>query len=325
MQALRIIFAGTPDFAVPALAALIEAGHHIVLVLTQPDRPSGRGMKLKASPVKALALQHQIEVFQPETLKDIDAQKRIEAAQADVMIVAAYGLIIPTNVLAMPRLGCYNIHASLLPRWRGAAPIQRALLAGDKETGVTIMEVVPKLDAGAMVSKGVLPITERDTAQTLHDNLARTGADLMVQAMHQLSTDSSLPSTPQDESLVTYAEKLQKAEANIDWTQSADLISRQVRAFNPFPVAQTTLLGETCRIWMAKAIPGFANAEPGIIIEVAQRLQVSCGDGILEIEELQMPGGKRIQAKDFILGRKSAGIQLLGQKIGLPLIEATVS
>ena len=173
MAPLKIIFAGTPDFAVPALAALIEAGHDVVLVLTQPDRPSGRGMKLKASPVKELALQHKIEVFQPETLKDVDAQLRIESVKADVMIVAAYGLIIPSNVLQMPRLGCYNIHASLLPRWRGAAPIHRSLLAGDAETGVTIMEVVPALDAGAMVSKGVLRIGERDTTQSLHDELAK--------------------------------------------------------------------------------------------------------------------------------------------------------
>lgn len=309
MQALRIIFAGTPDFAVPALASLIEAGHHIVLVLTQPDRPSGRGMRLKASPVKELALQHQIEVFQPETLKDVVAQKRIEETRADVMIVAAYGLIIPTNVLAMPRLGCYNIHASLLPRWRGAAPIQRALLAGDKETGVTIMEVVPKLDAGAMVSKAALPITQRDTAQTLHDGLARAGADLMVQAMRQLSIKGSLPSTPQDESLVTYAEKLQKSEANIDWMQSADLISRQVRAFNPFPVAQTTLLGETCRIWMASVKLG--SGSPGQVVLVQDTIDVACGEGILAIEELQMPGGKRLKVKEFLTGKRiDVGIQL---------------
>jgi len=301
MQALRIIFAGTPDFAVPALAALIEAGHQVVLVLTQPDRPSGRGMKLKESPVKALALQHQIEVFQPETLKDIAAQKRIEETQADVMVVAAYGLIVPTNVLAMPRLGCYNIHASLLPRWRGAAPIQRALLAGDKETGVTIMEVVPKLDAGAMVSKGVLPIAERDTAQTLHDGLARTGANLMVKAMGQLSVNGSLPSTPQDESLVTYAEKLQKTEASIDWNQSAAQISKQVRAFNPFPVAQANLNGEVCRIWMATNKAGSGHA--GQIIATQETIDVACGEGVLAIEELQLPGGKRLKAKDFLAGK----------------------
>ena len=314
MKSLRIIFAGTPDFAAPALAALIAAGHYIVLVLTQPDRPSGRGMKLKASPVKELALQHQIEVFQPETLKDVAAQKRIDEVKSDVMIVAAYGLIIPTNVLAMPRLGCYNIHASLLPRWRGAAPIQRSLLAGDKETGVTIMEVVPALDAGAMVSKGVLPITAQDTAQTLHDGLAKIGADLMVEAMHQLATNGNLASTPQDEALVTYAAKLQKSEANIDWTQSADLISRQVRAFNPFPVAQTTLAGEVFRIWMASAILGKAYA--GVIVEASSELHVGCGDGILNIEEVQMPGGKRLKTRDFLAGRKSAGVQLLGQILG---------
>jgi methionyl-tRNA formyltransferase len=301
MQSLRIIFAGTPDFAVPALAALIDAGHQVVLVLTQPDRPSGRGMKLKASPVKELAVQHQLEVFQPETLKDIAAQNRIQEVQADVMIVAAYGLIIPTNVLAMPRLGCYNIHASLLPRWRGAAPIQRSLLAGDQETGVTIMEVVPKLDAGAMVSKGVIPIGERDTAQTLHDGLANIGANLMLEAMNKLALDGHLPSIPQDESLVTYAEKLQKSEAAIDWNQSAAQISNQVRAFNPFPVAQAILNGEICRIWMATAKPGVGVA--GQVVSAQEAIDVACGEGVLSIEELQLPGGKRLKARDFLAGK----------------------
>jgi methionyl-tRNA formyltransferase len=302
MQGLRIIFAGTPDFAVPALAALIEAGHKIVLVLTQPDRPSGRGMKLKASPVKELALQHGIEVFQPETLKDASAQSRIEEASADVMIVAAYGLIIPTNVLNMPRLGCYNIHASLLPRWRGAAPIQRSLLAGDKETGVTIMEVVPALDAGAMISKGIVKITELDTAQTLHDALAKTGAELMVQAMEKLSKNSALDSTPQDESLVTYAEKLQKSEATIDWNKSADAISKQVRAFNPFPVATAILNGEICRIWMATKKPGKGRA--GEVMATNETIDVACGEDILCIHELQLPGGKRLKAREFLTGRQ---------------------
>ena len=302
MRPLNIIFAGTPDFAVPALAALIEAGHHVTLVLTQPDRPSGRGMKLKASPVKELALQHEIEVFQPESLKDSGAQARIEAAKADVMIVAAYGLIIPTNVLHMPRLGCYNIHASLLPRWRGAAPIHRSLLAGDAETGVTIMEVVPALDAGAMVSKGVLPIGDRDTTQSLHDQLAKIGADLMVDAMKQLAETGRLPATSQDEALVTYAAKLQKSEASIDWSQSADLISRQVRAFNPFPVAHATLKGEVCRIWMATASEESSNGVPGTIVEIGLGIQVACGKGVLTIEELQFPGGKRLNAKDFLTG-----------------------
>lgn len=302
MQGLRIIFAGTPDFAAPALAALIEAGHKIVLVLTQPDRPSGRGMKLKASPVKELALQHGIEVFQPETLKDASAQSRIEEAKADVMIVAAYGLIIPTNVLNMPRLGCYNIHASLLPRWRGAAPIQRSLLAGDKETGVTIMEVVPALDAGAMISKGIVRITELDTAQTLHDALAKTGAELMVQAMEKLSKNGALDSTPQDESLVTYAEKLQKSEATIDWNKSADAISKQVRAFNPFPVATAILNGEVCRIWMATKKPGKGRA--GEVMATNETIDVACGEDVLCIHELQLPGGKRLKAREFLTGRQ---------------------
>lgn len=302
MQALRIIFAGTPDFAAPALAALIEAGHKIVLVLTQPDRPSGRGMKLKASPVKELALQHGIEVFQPETLKDASVQLRIEEAKADVMIVAAYGLIIPTNVLNMPRLGCYNIHASLLPRWRGAAPIQRSLLAGDKETGVTIMEVVPALDAGAMISKGIVTITELDTAQTLHDALAKTGAELMVQAMEKLSKNGALDSTPQDESLVTYAEKLQKSEATIDWNKSADAISKQVRAFNPFPVATAILNGEVCRIWMATKKPGKGRA--GEVMATNETIDVACGEDVLCIHELQLPGGKRLKAREFLTGRQ---------------------
>jgi methionyl-tRNA formyltransferase len=302
MVPLKIIFAGTPDFAVPTLAALIDAGHDVVLVLTQPDRPSGRGMKLKASPVKELALQHQIEVFQPETLKDLDVQSHIEAVNADVMIVAAYGLIIPTNVLEMPRFGCYNIHASLLPRWRGAAPIHRSLLAGDDETGVTIMEVVPALDAGAMVSKGVLAIGERDTTQSLHNELAKMGAHLMVDAMKQLADTGTLPATPQDESLVTYAAKLQKSEASIDWSQSADLISRQVRGFNPFPVAHAMLNGEVCRIWMATCSDDLVNEKPGVVLEAGTNIRVACGKGVLTIEELQLPGGKRLKAKDFVAG-----------------------
>lgn len=309
---MKIIFAGTPDFAVPALQALIDAGHQVSMVLTQPDRPSGRGMKLKPSPVKQLAVAHGIEVFQPETLRDAAVQARIAAENADVMIVAAYGLIIPTSVLEMPRYGCYNIHASLLPRWRGAAPIQRALLAGDSETGVTIMEVVPALDAGAMVSRGVLPITERDTAQTLHDGLADIGARLMVEAMRQLERDGKLPATPQDESLVTYAHKLDKAEAAIDWQRPADELSRQVRAFNPFPVAQTRLNGEVCRIWMATSLPG--GAEAGRIVDTADGIVVGCGEGLLRIEELQMPGGKRLAARDFLQGHALQAGQVFGQR-----------
>ena len=301
---MKIIYAGTPEFAVPALAAIISAGHDIKLVLTQPDRPSGRGMKLKQSPVKTLALQHGIEVFQPETLKDAEVQKRIINTQADVMLVAAYGLIIPTLLLQSPNLGCYNIHASLLPRWRGAAPIQRAILAGDKETGITIMEVVPALDAGAMVIKEALPISEQDTAQTLHDQLAEIGARLMIQVINTLERDGKVQATAQQESLVTYAHKLEKAEAAMDWTRSANEISRQIRAFNPFPVAQTLLHDETCRIWMAQALlaPAPVGTLPGTIIDTSAGIDVSCGNGVLRITELQMPGGKRMLAKDFLKG-----------------------
>jgi len=302
---LKIIFAGTPEFAVPALAALIEAGHQIVMVLTQPDRPAGRGMKLKASPVKVLAEQHHLNVFQPETLKDAAVQARIEEVNADVMIVAAYGLIIPTVVLHMPRFGCYNIHASLLPRWRGAAPIHRSLLAGDAETGVTIMEVVPALDAGAMVSRGVVPITDTDTTQTLHDALSAIGAELMVAAMVTLAEKGALPATPQDESLVTYAHKLEKSEAAIDWQKTAVEISRQVRAFNPFPVAQSLLKGQVCRIWMATANPDITHghkAKAGEIVGVHDGVLIVCGDGLLHVTELQAPGGKRLNAQAFVQG-----------------------
>ncbi|MDP1659130.1 MAG: methionyl-tRNA formyltransferase [Methylotenera sp.] len=297
---MKIIFAGTPDFAVPALAALIETGHQIVMVLTQPDRPAGRGMKLKASPVKVLAEQHHLNVCQPETLKDAAVQAQIEAVNADVMIVAAYGLIIPTVVLNMPRFGCYNIHASLLPRWRGAAPIHRSILAGDAETGVTIMEVVPALDAGAMVSRGVVSITDSDTTQTLHDALSNIGAELMVQAMATLEEQGTLPAAQQDEALVTYAHKLEKSEAAIDWHKSAIEVSRQVRAFNPFPVAQGTLKDAVCRIWMATAKAGKAKA--GEIVSVHDGVTVGCGEGLLHITELQAPGGKRLSAQAFVQG-----------------------
>lgn len=294
---MRVIFAGTPDFAVPALMALIEAGHEIGLVLTQPDRPAGRGMKLKASPVKELALKHGLDVFQPENLKSEEVQNRILAAQADVMIVAAYGLIIPTAVLNMPRRGCLNIHASLLPRWRGAAPIQRAMLANDAETGVTIMQVVPALDAGAMLKKAVVPITENDTAQTLHDALAEAGGHLMVQALSELD---ALVAEPQDEDLVTYATKLQKSEAPLDWAQDAAQLARQVRAFNSFPVAQATMRGESWRLWFARAVDG--QGQPGEIISLQRGIIVACGQGALCIETLQRPGGKQLNWKDFLAG-----------------------
>lgn len=301
---MKIIFAGTPEFAVPALAALIAAGHEIVLVLTQPDRPAGRGLKLKASPVKVLAEQHQLDIFQAVTLKDAAAHARIAAVNADVMIVAAYGLIIPTLILNMPHWGCYNIHASLLPRWRGAAPIHRALLAGDTETGVTIMQVVPALDAGAMVSHAVVPIRDTDTTQILHDALSVEGAKLMLAAMETLAVHGKLPATAQDEALVTYAHKLEKSESAIDWQKSAVEISRHVRAFNPYPVATALLRGEVCRIWMATSVAGTAPA--GEIAGIDDGLLVGCGEGLLRITELQAPGGKRLNAQVFTQGHALA-------------------
>lgn len=303
---MRIIYAGTPEFAVPALQGLIDAGHEIVMVLTQPDRPSGRGMQLKASPVKQLALQHGLQVFQPESLKPAEVQDQIAATGADVLIVAAYGLIIPTAVLNIPKRGCYNIHGSLLPRWRGAAPIHRAILAGDNETGVTIMEVVPKLDAGNMISKWATPITEQDTTQTLHDAISREGARLMIVAMQTLQAGGHLSSEVQDESLVTYAHKLEKAESAIDWTQSAIQLSRQVRAFNPFPVATTKFKEQVCKLWFAQVAKPSAEGDSGhsaaTIIQI-HPLVVACGDGALEIHELQMPGGKRQTAQQFVQGQ----------------------
>ena len=301
---MKVIFAGTPEFAVPALAAIIDAGHQVVMVLTQPDRPAGRGMKLKASPVKQLAELQHLPVFQPETLKPAEVQTQIEALGADVMVVAAYGLIIPTTVLKMPRLGCYNIHASLLPRWRGAAPIHRSVLEGDQETGVTIMEVVPKLDAGAMVSKWVTPIGPLDTTQSLHDRLSQAGAQLMVEALSRLARDHSLPAEVQDEALVTYAHKLEKAEGELNWQQSAEQLSRQVRAFNPFPVAYSVWHGLVCKIWMAETandVP-FSKKQAGEVVSLENGIVVACGEGHLKITELQMPGGKRLTASQFLQG-----------------------
>lgn len=294
---MKLIFAGTPEFAVPALAALIAAGHRIVLVLTQPDRPAGRGMQLRASPVKQLAQQHGIPVYQPESLKSPEAQAVVAAAEADLMIVAAYGLILPQAVLDMPARGCLNIHASLLPRWRGAAPIHRALLAGDRETGITIMQVVLALDAGDMLSKATLPIGDRDTTQSLHDALAGLGGRLMVETLANL--DAITPE-PQDPALVTYAEKLRKEEAPIDWNRGATLLSRQVRAFNPFPVAQAAYQGEIWRLWMAEAVPG--AGDPGSVLDTTDGILVACGEGALRLTELQKPGGRRLAARDFLAG-----------------------
>jgi methionyl-tRNA formyltransferase len=300
---MKIIFAGTPEFAVPALSALIVAGHDIVMVLTQPDRPAGRGMQLRASPAKQLALQHDLNVYQPASLKPEAIKTTIAAMQSDAMVVAAYGLIIPTVVLGMPKQGCFNIHGSLLPRRRGAAPIHRAILAGDAETGVTIMEVVPKLDAGAMISKKVIPVLETDTTQTLHDAISHHGAILMSEAMLTLQETGRLNAEQQDETLVTYAHKVEKTESILDWRKTAVELSRQIRAFNPFPVATTKFREGTCRIWFATVLNENATAKTGEIIALDQHIDVACGQQVLRIQELQMPGGKRQKAVQFIQGQ----------------------
>jgi methionyl-tRNA formyltransferase len=298
---MRLIFAGTPEFAAAALAALIDAGHDVALVLTQPDRPAGRGMKLTPSPVKQLAVQHGLSVLQPATLKDAEVQAQLTTVNADAMIVAAYGLLLPPAVLTLPRLGCLNIHASLLPRWRGAAPIQRAILADDQETGITIMQMDSGLDTGGMLLRVALPITDKDTAQTLHDKLASLGASSIVSALQQLEL-GTLQAQPQDDSAATYAAKLAKAEGLIDWHKSAAQLARAVRAYNPFPVAQARLQAETWRIWQAQAVER-SEGTPGEILQADKAgILVRCGEGALLLEELQRAGGKRLPASSFLAG-----------------------
>ena len=294
---MKVIFAGTPEFAAAALQAIIAAGHAVALVLTQPDRPAGRGMALQASPVKTLALEHGIEVFQPPSLKDAEAQARVAAVGAEVMVVAAYGLILPQVVLDMPALGCLNIHASLLPRWRGAAPIQRALLAGDEETGVCIMQMEAGLDTGPVLLRGAFPIAPDDTTASLHDRLASLGADLIVEALGRLP----LPAAAQPAEGVTYAHKIEKAEALIDWRRTAAEIDRHIRAFNPFPGAQAAFGGQTIKLW--RATPAAGSGEPGQILAVSRdAVLVACGAGALAIAELQKAGGKRLPVQQFLAG-----------------------
>jgi methionyl-tRNA formyltransferase len=298
---MRLIFAGTPDFAVAALGALIDAKHEVALVLTQPDRPAGRGMRESPSPVKRLAEQHGLAVFQPPSLKTPEAQSKIASVQADAMVVAAYGLILPQAVLDLPRLGCINVHASLLPRWRGAAPIQRAILAGDNQTGITIMQMAAGLDTGPMLLRVALPIAPDDTTATLHDKLAELGGELIVQALQRLKA-GILPAVEQPAEGVTYAEKIAKQESVVDWIMAAVDIERRVRAFDPFPVARTQWRGETWRIWKARALASDAR-EPGSIAAVEKdRIVVSCGQGALALLQLQRAGGKRLTAREFLLG-----------------------
>lgn len=294
---MRLIFAGTPEFAAQALQAIVDAGHEVALVLSQPDRPAGRGMTLQASPVKKLAQEKGIEVFQPLSLKDPVAQQKIGAVGAEVMVVAAYGLILPQVVLDLPRFGCLNIHASLLPRWRGAAPIQRALLAGDAATGVCIMQMEAGLDTGPVLLREAFPIAPDDTSATLHDRLAALGAKLVVEALGKLP----LPAAPQPAEGVTYAHKIEKAEATIDWAKSAAELDRHLRAFNPFPGAQARFAGQTVKLW--RATPVAASGEIGQILAVDRStIVVACGEGALAISELQKAGGKRLPVQQFLAG-----------------------
>ncbi|GDX54844.1 methionyl-tRNA formyltransferase [Methylophilaceae bacterium] len=305
MNPLKIIFAGTPDFAVPALQALCDKGYEVVAVLTQPDRPSGRGLKLHPSPMKLKANELGIPVFQPSELKSKASYESLAAINFNVMIVAAYGLIIPQAILDLPSFGCFNIHASLLPRWRGAAPIHRAILMGDEVTGVTIMRVVQKLDAGDMIKKTEIQISEKDTTEQLTKTLAALGAHLMTEVMDELMSKGSLQSSPQDAASVTYAEKVTKEESTINWQDSSLVIARKIRAFNSFPVAQTEYREVVCKIWDAEiSIETSQEAKIGQIIKLDEFIHVKCGEGVLSIKELQMPGGKRLQSKEFILGHR---------------------
>ncbi len=303
---MRVAFAGTPEFAAVALERLHAAGHEMALVLTQPDRPAGRGLKLTPSPVKAGAMAHGIAVEQPRSLRldgkypDEAARARaaLEAARPEVMVVAAYGLILPQWVLDLPARGCLNIHASLLPRWRGAAPIHRAIEAGDARTGITIMQMDAGLDTGDMLLVEAIDIAPDDTTARLHDRLAELGGRLIVEALEQAGRDA-LVRTPQPSDGVTYAHKIDKAEASIDWTLPAEVIERRIRAFDPFPGASTMLAGEALKLWRAKVAQGAGN--PGSVLAVTdEHVTIACGTGALQVTEWQRPGGKRLSARQFL-------------------------
>ncbi len=313
---MRLVFAGTPAFARAALQALLDAGHDIRLVLTQPDRPGGRGLKLRPSEVKVLAMERGLPLAQPASLRGDETHQQLAATEAQVMVVAAYGLILPQTILDVFALGCINIHASLLPRWRGAAPIQHAILAGDTHTGISIMRMEAGLDTGPVYLQETIPISPDDTAASLHDKLAALGALCIVRALERVA-DGSARLQPQQRDGVTYAHKIEKAHAELDWARDAVELDRRIRAFNPFPVAVTHLRGETLRVWRARPVAGVA-AVPGRIQAVeANALLVECGSGLLRIDELQRAGGRRLQVRELLAGFPIArGEQLGGAPLG---------
>ncbi|MBX9586198.1 MAG: methionyl-tRNA formyltransferase [Gammaproteobacteria bacterium] len=296
----KIIFAGTPEFALPALRALIDSEHSVCAVYTQPDRPAGRGRHLSMSPVKELALSENIPVFQPATLRDTSVQDELKKWQADLMVVVAYGQILPQVVLTTPKYGCINVHASLLPRWRGAAPIQRAIMAGDTQTGVTIMQMDVGLDTGAMLMRESCPILAEDTGQILHDRLAELGATALIKTLNAMEK-GDLQSSIQDESHVTYAQKLNKLDGKIEWAQSASQIERQIRALNPWPIAYTECGKNHVRIWHAEIVPEKNTSTPGKILAISpEGIDVVTGDGILRLKIIQEAGGKPIAVSAFV-------------------------
>jgi methionyl-tRNA formyltransferase len=308
-ESLRIIFAGTPDFSVPPLRALLDSTHQVVAVYTQPDRPAGRGRKLAEGPVKQTAKAAGVPVYQPVNFKEAGALSGLQALDADLMIVVAYGLLLPVAVLEAPRLGCVNIHASILPRWRGAAPIQRAVLAGDRESGVTIMQMEKGLDTGPMFLIKRLPLAPNETGGSLHDRLATLGAEALMEALPGIA-DGSLVPQPQDDSQSNYAKKLDKAEARIDWRQPAEQIERLVRAFNPWPVAHTAYEDANLRVWEAHVVSGVGAAPGTVMTADRQGIDVATGDGLLRITRLQMPGKRAMAAEDFLNAHPIQGVVL---------------
>jgi methionyl-tRNA formyltransferase len=310
---MRILFAGTPDFSVPSLQALLDSAHEVVAVYTQPDRPAGRGRRRAASPVKQLAVQHDVPVCQPDLLRSDAAQQQLASWQADLMVVIAYGLILPAEVLSMPRLGCINVHASLLPRWRGAAPVQRAILAGDRETGVCLMQMDAGLDTGPVLACTRCDILEDDTGSGLHDRLAQLGADLLADKL-ALIESGELEAHEQDETQASYASKLQKSEARINWQDAASDIANKVRAFNAWPVAETRYEGRQLRIWEATAQADGSQAVPGTVISATRAgIEVACGRGSLLVRRVQLPGARVIDAADFVNAHALQGVVFGGE------------